>query len=117
MSYLELPRIHFGGLFFTDPNTINNITAHYSSFVDLKTADGQYIDQIPGGGRNWNPTGVSQFWLEDCRVLSVIDADGHAINSSKIDTLVGAAVESASPKTPQKDGEGAYRSIAKLVDL
>lgn len=30
MSYLDVPRIHFGGLFFTNPSTINNIGLNYN---------------------------------------------------------------------------------------
>jgi hypothetical protein len=117
MSYLDLPRIHFGGLFFTDPSTINNVTAFYTPFVNLKTPDGQYIDQLVPRGRNWNPTGVAQFWLQDCRVLSVVDAVGRSIDAADGDPLIGAVVESPSPTTPQVDADGGYRSLAKLVDL
>ena len=43
MSYLDLPRIHFGGLFFTGPNTINNITPNYEASTKLEGPNNQYI--------------------------------------------------------------------------
>ena len=45
MSYLDLPRLHFGGLFFTGPGTINNQTGNYTPTVQLEK-DGR----VPSGG-------------------------------------------------------------------
>ena len=50
MSYLDLPRIHFGGLFFTGPNTINNITPNYEASTKLEGPNHQYI---PSTSRRW----------------------------------------------------------------
>lgn len=113
MSYLEVPRVHFGGLFFTDPSTINNLTYNYTTSIDLKTPEGVYDLQAT----SWNPTGVAQLWLRDCKVLSVVGADGKPVTATSADALVGAAVESASPETPQEDGQGGFYDIAKLVDV
>lgn len=33
MSYLDLPRLHFSGLFFTNPNTINNVTQNPNAMI------------------------------------------------------------------------------------
>jgi hypothetical protein len=34
MSYLDVPRIQFGSLFYTNPDTIDNITRNYDPRVD-----------------------------------------------------------------------------------
>ena len=111
MSYLDLPRLHFSGLFFTGPSTINNITQNYTPTVPLTNSSGQYDPDVA----LWNPLGVAQWWLEECQVLSAVGPTGAAVDSS--DTVIGAAVESPSPKTPMSDGQGGYYDIAKMVDL
>src|ERR1051325_3484065 len=109
MSYLDVPRLHFSGLFFTGPSTINNIIKNYDPSVPLEKA-GQYLQNAL-----WNPLGVAQWWLEECTVLSAICSKGAAVASS--DAVIGAAVLSPSPKTPMSDGAGGYYDIAKMVDL
>ena len=111
MSYLDLPRIHFGGLFFTGPNTIGNITPNYEASTKLEGANNQYIPQVAG----WNALGVAQWWLEECTVLSAVGPDGAAVTSG--DPLIGGTVQSPSPSTPLQDGSGAALGIAKMVDL
>jgi hypothetical protein len=110
MSYLDLPRIQFGGLFFTNPDTINNIITNYNPDVPLENAQGQYL---PNAG--WYALGVAQLWLEECTVLSAL-GQGGAVDSG--DPILGATVQTPSPKTPLKtaDGKGFY-DIAKMVDL
>jgi len=110
MSYLDLPRLHFSGLFFTGPNTINNITRNYDPAVPLENSAGQYLQNA-----GWNALGVAQWWLEECKVLSAIGSTGTPIASS--DAVIGAAVLSPSPKTPMSDGQGGYYDLAKMVDL
>lgn len=111
MSYLDLPRIHFGGLFFTGPNTINNITPNYEASTKLEGPNHQYIPQVAG----WNALGVAQWWLEECTVLSAVGPDGTAVTGG--DPLIGGAVQSPSPSTPLQDASGAALGIAKMVDL
>ncbi len=111
MSYLDLPRIHFGGLFFTGPNTINNITPNYEASTKLEGPNNQYIPQVAG----WNALGVAQWWLEECTVLSAVGPDGAAVTGG--DPLIGGTVQSPSPSTPLQDGSGAALGIAKMVDL
>lgn len=110
MSYLDVPRLHFGGLFFTGPNTINNRTTNYDPVVPLENPPGQYL---PRAG--WNALGVAQWWLEECQVLSAVSSTGAAVSSS--DAVIGAAVQSPSPKTPMSDGHGGNYDFAKMVDL
>src|SRR5215216_2093211 len=100
MSYLDVPRLHFSGLFFTGPSTINNIIQNYDPSVQLEQG-GQYLQNAL-----WNPLGVAQWWLEECKVLSAIGSTGAAVASS--DTVIGAAVQSPSPKTPMSDGTGGF---------
>jgi len=113
MSYLDLPRIHFGGLFFTNPDTINNRISNYDPQVKLTNPDGSYL---PRAG--WNAVGVAQLWLAECSVLSVAGPAGTLVTDAAADPVIGAAVESPSPSTPKKtaDGKG-FQDIAKMVDL
>ncbi|HWN10828.1 MAG TPA: hypothetical protein VNO50_16430 [Pyrinomonadaceae bacterium] len=110
MSYLDLPRLHFSGLFFTGPGTINNVIQNYTPGVPLVNAQGQYLPNAV-----WNPLGVSQWWLEECTVLSAIGQTGSDVDAN--DAVIGALVESPSPKTPMSDGTGGFYDIAKMVDL
>lgn len=116
MSYLDVPRIHFGGLFFTNPSTINNFDSSYKPNVPLTNAQGAYVSVPPGGPpAGWNAVGTAQLWLSECSVLSAVGPAGTPVTG---DPIVGAAVESPSPSTPKTtpDGKGFY-DIAKLVDL
>lgn len=118
MSYLDVPRIHFGGLFFTNPSTINNYDASFEPSVQLTGPQGQYLTDDPngdGGPAGWNAVGTAQLWLSECTVLSAVGPAGTAVSA---DPILGAAVESPSPSTPKTtpDGKGFY-DIAKLVDL
>lgn len=118
MSYLDVPRIHFGGLFFTNPSTINNYDASFEPSVQLTGPQGQYLTNDPngdGGPAGWNAVGTAQLWLSECSVLSAVGPGGTAVSG---DAILGAAVESPSPTTPKTtpDGKG-YYDIAKLVDL
>ena len=110
MSYLDLPRLHFSGLFFTGPNTINNIIENFDPSVPLENQTGQFLQNA-----GWNALGVAQWWLEECKVLSAIGPGGAQVGSD--DAVIGAAVESPSPKTPMSDGQGGFYDIAKMVDL
>jgi hypothetical protein len=89
MSYLDVPRIHLAGKFFTDPSTVNNDPKHYDPACDRPSP--------------WQePNGQHRFQLRDCNVRSVIMADG----PSSDDPLIGATV--ATTDTP---------STAKIVDI
>jgi hypothetical protein len=116
MSYLDVPRIHFGGLFFTNPSTINNFDRSYNPGVPLTNGQGAYVSVPPGGPpAGWNAVGTAQLWLSECAVLSAVGPGGTLVSA---DPIVGALVESPSPSTPKTtpDGKGFY-DIAKLVDL
>ncbi len=117
MSYLDLPRLHFSGLFYTGPNTINNQTDNYTPSVNLEMPPPAPPDQYNMSGQvaGWNPVGVAQWWLEECTVLSAVGAGGVEVDAS--DAVIGALVQSPSPTTPMSDGEGGYYDIAKMVDL
>lgn len=71
MSYLDIPRIHFGGLFFTNPSTINNFDSSYKPGVPLTNAQGAYVS-VPAGGppAGWNAVGTAQLWIAECAVLA-----------------------------------------------
>ncbi|HWM95280.1 MAG TPA: hypothetical protein VN493_31285 [Thermoanaerobaculia bacterium] len=113
MSYLDVPRIQFGGLFFTNPATINNIIQNYNPKVPLKNAQGQYLPNAV-----WNPTGVARAWLAQCSVLSVVDASGTYSSAPGSDPVIGAPVETPSPSTQkQMPNSTSNYDFAKMVDL
>jgi hypothetical protein len=112
MSYLDVPRIQFGGLFFTNPATINNIIMNYNPKVPLKNAQGQFLPNAV-----WNPMGISQIWLAQCTVLSVVDSSGTYSSAPGSDPVIGAPVETPSPSTPKKTPNGKSYDFAKMVDL
>jgi hypothetical protein len=109
MSYLDVPRLHFSGLFFTGPATINNIIRNYNPAVPLVNSSGQYLPNAI-----WNPTGVAQWWLEECTVLSAVGPGGVAATN---DEVIGANVLSPTPTAPMSDGAGGFYDVAKMVDL
>jgi hypothetical protein len=113
MSYLNVPRINFGGLFFTNPDTTNNIIQNYDPQVPLSNSQGAYLKSA-----GWNAVGVAQLWLAECTVLSAAGPTGALMTEAATDPIIGAAVESPSPSTPKRtpDGKG-YYDIAKMVDL
>ncbi len=89
MSYLDVPRIHISGQFFTDPSTVNNDPVHYDP--DCTTPS------------PWQePNGQHRFQFRNCTVKSVIGPDGF-VNT---DTLIGASMNT----TDKPD-------IARIVDL
>ena len=89
MSYLDPPRIHFGGRFFTDPSTVNNDPVHYKV---------EKTDPSP-----WqNPFGQHRFILKDCQIKSAVGASGEL----KDDLVVGKTIESTDKP-----------SAAKIADL
>ena len=67
------------------------------------------------GEAGWNPMGAAQWWLEECTVLSAVKPDGTQVDAG--DAVLGALVQSPSPKTPMSDGQGGFYDIAKMVDL
>ena len=119
MSYLDFPRLHFSGLFYTGPSTLNNITQNYTPGMDFEVSSPP--DQYNMGHTNtpgdsgWNPMGAAQWWLEECTVLSAVGIGGAQVQAS--DAVIGALVQSPSPKTAMSDGQGGFYDIAKMVDL
>ncbi len=91
MSYLSLPRLHFAGIFMTNPSTVNNSACNYNPLV---------TDPDP----SWNPDGPAFWQFQDCTVKSVVYADGSTDPGD--DPIIGASL--AGTDNP---------STAKLVDL
>ena len=89
MSYLDVPRIHFAGQFFTDPSTVNNDPQHYEPAC---TTPSPWQD----------PNGQHRFQLRNCTINSVVGPNGFVDD----DTLVGGIVST----TDKPD-------IARIVDL
>ena len=95
MSYLDVPRLHFSGEFFSDPSTLNNSVANHNNAAPL-----------PPGVQGWSPNGRHHFQLRGCVVRSAVDASGTALSAPAQDTLIQGSVAST-------DGTG----VARLVDL
>nr|AEA09213.1 hypothetical protein Lip018_ORF002 [uncultured Acidobacteriota bacterium] len=112
MSYLDIPHIHFGGLFWAAPSTINNITTNYDPSVRLENQSGQYNENVV----LWNALGVAQFYLQNCSVLGGVDSSGKFIDSGS-DPLIGAPIITPAPLTPMSDGASGIYDIPKMVDL
>jgi hypothetical protein len=110
MGYLDIPRIHFAGLFFAGPSTINNITTNYMPQVPIEKPDGEFAPNAL-----WYPTGVAQLFLHRCKILGAVNAAGGWVGSG--DPIIGAPMETPSPYTPVENGRGGVYDIAKLVDL
>lgn len=113
MSYLDVPRIHFSGLFYTAPGNLNN---QAKNFAPARTADGA-IDYDTGLYKY--PDGTSQLFLSQCRVTSVVGIDGRLSSDPAADSLVGAGVTSPGPETQKREGSetGPLYGFAKMVDL
>ena len=95
MSYLNVPRLCFAGVFSAAPSTVNNIPQNYDPSVE--------ITQQNGG---WNPGGTGYWQFINCTVQAVYYADGTVCTSSEQDPIVGATFGSAN-----------QGSNGKIVDL
>ncbi|SRR5579871_868743 len=111
MSYLDLPRLHFGGIFYAGPSTINNQTPNYVPNAPVENPDGTYSRSVAG----WYALGLAQWYFQNCTILGAADAAGRWIGSG--DPLIGAALDTPSPQTPVSNGSGGTYDLAKLVDL
>lgn len=109
MSYLDFPRIHVVGGFFTDPSSVNNDPNHY--------------DPQNGPPSPWQiPAGRHHFKLTGCTVVSAFNADGSEAGE---DNVIASALYStdlfATYPMGEPDGAGGTVpvtiSVAKLVDL
>lgn len=106
MSYLDTPRIHFAGQFFTDPSTINNATENYN-------LDEVYNNNPPSPSNPnsvwWNQYGQAFFKIQPG--TTVTSAFNEAGQQATNDPVVGAQIVSViagGPPTPQ---------YGRLVDL
>src|SRR5882724_5346678 len=100
MSYLDLPRLHFGGIFYAGPSTINNITPNYVPGAPVENPDGTYDINTAG----WYALGLAQWYFQNCTILGASDSSGDWIGSG--DPLIGASLETPSPLTPVDNGTG-----------
>ena len=91
MSYLDVPRLHFAGSFYSDPSTVNNDPEHYEPRVARPSP--------------WQePMGRHHFRVVDCAVVSAQGSDGTLVVAG--DPVIGASIRSTDTPAP-----------AKIVDL
>lgn len=96
MSYLGYPRVHFAGEFQADVSTVNNTAANFD--------DARFLAryQRAGGRGGWNPRGSGAWRVRDCKVTSVLAADGRPAGD---------------PATTAEVVQANDRVSAKVVDL
>jgi hypothetical protein len=97
MSYLGYPRIHFAGAFQADVSTVNNNPANFD--------DGRFLArfQRAGGRGSWNPRGTGAWRMRDCRVTSVLSADGRPAGDPATTATVAQAGDRVSAKVVDLD--------------
>ena len=106
MSYLDIPRIHFGGRFFTDPSTVNNDPTHYNPDVTNPSP--------------WQtPNGQHRFEFYNCNVRSVMGPAGYIASDSIIGSAITSviSVESGDSTKPIAGASKAGKGPARIVDL
>lgn len=93
MSYMDTPRIHFSGEFFSNPSTRNNDPANFN---------------VGGGAPSdlWNANGLAWIYFQNCTIKRVLTTGGSVKTTTAQDGLVGGTVETTN-----------VPAIAKLVDL
>ena len=91
MSYLDVPRLHFSGMFIANPSTINNTPENFNPKVPITPKN-----------EAWNPNG-NHAWKLSCQVRSAFETSGD-VNS--LDPIIGAVLHSIDQPV-----------VAKLVDL
>lgn len=83
MTYLDPPRLHFAGAFFSDPSTVNNDPAHY----DTATFDrSSFWEQQTATAANgwWNPDGRHAFRFENVTVRSAVGPGGEPVTGDVV---------------------------------
>lgn len=91
MSYLDVPRLHFSGIFIANPSTINNTPQNFDPTVAITPQN-----------EAWNPNG-NHAWKLSCQVRTAVDTSGSV---KSLDPIIGSVVRSIDQPV-----------VAKLVDL
>lgn len=99
MSYLDVPRMNFTGMFQADVSTINNDVANF----DIATFNPQ--QQELGKDGSWNPDGTGSFRLVGCKV-SGARLGRDLLATPEDDPAIGMLLENSG-----------QRVSGKLVDL
>jgi hypothetical protein len=100
--------MHFAGIFFTDPSTINNATENYD--LTIKYNNDPPTDTNPNSVW-WNKNGQAFFKVPSATVKSAYGQNYQPFNKPTDDVIVGAQITSVpvgGPPTPQ---------YGRLVDL
>lgn len=107
MSYLNLPRLTFAGLFEADVNTVNNDVRNYSvpTFEPRFQTPQHPVDDGKKTEYNgwWNPDGSNAFRLLDCVVTGAVTG--------------AVAVAAGDPALALRLNAQIGRTSAKIVDL
>jgi hypothetical protein len=100
VTYLGFPRLHFTGIFQADPSTINNVPSHFDT--DRFAARFQHRQTANALNGGWNPRGSGSWRLRNCRVTSVILADGAFASFPEADPVVGGTLSDADDRVSAK---------------
>ena len=85
-SYLQFPRISFGGRYIANVATGNNIPSNFNN-EDFFHFD--HFGLLQGGKNDWNAEGTNDFTLIDCHVTSACHVDGKCTEEASVDKICG----------------------------
>jgi hypothetical protein len=108
MSYLDPPRMHFAGEFWTNPSTINNATENYNP---SEIYNNEPPSDVNPNSVWWNKNGQAFFKIPSASVQAAVAADDQAVPGGA-DPIIGAQIVSviAPPGGPSPQ-------YGRLVDL
>ncbi len=106
MSYLDLPRVHFGGTFQASPSTLNNTPNNYDPAFQSAEKTELY----------WAPDGNGIFNLVDCSVTALTGSDA---TTADTDSLYRQPVTAIYTKAPPKivDLDPAQQNVSEIWGL
>jgi len=107
MSYLDAPRFHFSGQFWTNPSTINNATENYNP---TEKYNNNPPSDINPNSVWWNQMGQAFFKVPAAKVTAAAGPDGALLQTAAQDPIVGATVQNVLQGGPPAQ-------FGKLVDL
>lgn len=108
MSYLDPPRLHFAGQFFTNPSTINNATENYNP---SEVYNNEPPSDVNPNSVWWNKNGQAFFKIPSASVMAAVASGDQAVTDGA-DPIIGAQIVSVI--TPPGGPSPQY---GRLVDL
>src|ERR1700719_654790 len=88
MSYLDPPRMHFAGQFWTNPPTINNATENYNP---SEIYNNEPPSDVNPNSVWWNKDGQAFFKIPAATVSAAVGLDNQPVSGSA-DPIIGAQI-------------------------